>query len=410
MTMTLTDPEQLGLSTDRLIRLSGWMDSKIYGDVLPCTVVLVARHGQPCFLAAAGWREAETKAPASTDTIFRIYSMTKPVTSVAAMMLYEEGRFQLDDPLAKFLPEFADMRVWVTGEGEGMTTRPAAGPITIHQLMTHTSGLTYGFLEETPVDALYRDNKIEFNARAVATTETLETMTARTAAMPLLADPGTRWNYSISTDVLGRLVEVIAGQPLDRFFADRIFTPLGMTDTGFRVPPESIGRFAALYGVGEEGGYKRLDGIEDSHYADDVTLFSGGGGLVSTIGDYFRFTEFLRRKGELDGVRLLGRKTVEFMTSNQLPGDLAEMGQPVFAETTYEGIGFGLGFSVMLDPAKARIVGSPGEHAWGGAASTAFWIDPVEDMTVIFMTQLLPSSAYPLRRELRVLSYQALID
>jgi CubicO group peptidase (beta-lactamase class C family) len=302
------------------------------------------------------------------------------------------------------------MRVWVTGEGDGMTTRPAAGPITIHQLMTHTSGLTYGFLEETPVDALYRDRKVEFNAKSAATSENLETMTARLAALPLIADPGTRWNYSNSTDVLGRLVEVIAGQSLDTFFADRIFRPLGMTDTGFSVPAGSIGRFAALYGVGEDGGYKRLDGIADSYYAGDVTLFSGGGGLVSTIGDYFRFTEFLRRKGELDGVRLLGRKTVEFMTSNQLPGDLAEMGQPVFAETTYEGIGFGLGFSVMLDPAKAKIIGSPGEYAWGGAASTAFWIDPLEDMTVIFMTQLLPSSAYPLRRELRVLTYQALID
>lgn len=410
MTISLTEPEQLGLSTERLVRISGWMDSKIYGDILPCTVVLVARHGQPCFVAAAGWREAETKAPAAEDTIFRIYSMTKPVTSVAAMMLYEQGRFQLDDPVARFLPEFADMRVWVSGEGTGMTTRPAEGPITIHQLLTHTSGLTYGFLEETPVDALYRDRKVEFNAKTVATTETLETMTPRLAELPLIADPGTRWNYSNSTDVLGRLVEVVAGQPLDRFFADRIFAPLGMPDTGFRVPADKLDRFAALYGVGETGGYDRLNGIADSHYADDVTLFSGGGGLVSTIGDYFRFTEFLRRKGELDGVRLLGRKTVEFMTSNQLPGDLAAMGQPVFAETTYEGIGFGLGFSVMLDPAKAKIIGSPGEHAWGGAASTAFWIDPVEDMTVVFMTQLLPSSAYPLRRELRVLTYQALVD
>ncbi len=410
MTFSLSNPEKIGLSYDRLSRIRAWMEQKVEDEVIPCAMTLVARHGQVAFLESAGWRDPEADAPVAVDTIFRIYSMTKPVTSVAAMMLYEEGRFQLDDPLEKYLPEFAAMSVWVDGEGEAMVTRPAARSITIHDLMTHTSGLTYGFLEETPVDALYRDNDIDFNAKATATSETLESMVPRLATMPLIADPGTRWNYGVGTDVLGRLVEVLSGQTLDAFFAERIFAPLGMTDTGFSVPTGSVGRFAALYGVGEERGYKRLDGTDDSYFAGPVTLFSGGGGLVSTIGDYFRFTEFLRQKGELDGQRLLGRKTVEFMTGNHLPGDMAAMGQPVFSETTYEGIGFGLGFSVMLDPARARIVGTPGEYAWGGAASTAFWIDPAEDMSVIFMTQLLPSSAYPLRRELRVLSYQALID
>jgi len=225
-----------------------------------------------------------------------------------------------------------------------------------------------------------------------------------------LTHPGEEWNYSVSTDLLGRLVEVISGQPLDEYFQQRILGPLGMTDTSFSIAPEKQNRFAANYGHEKTGPLKLLDAPGDSSY-QDVKLFSGGGGLTSTARDYHRFTQMLRGKGEFEGVRLLGRKTVEYMTTNHLPnnGDLTSMGQAVFSETSYDGVGFGLGFSVMLDPAKAQVIGSPGEYAWGGAASTAFWIDPVEDMSVIFLTQLMPSSTYPLRRELKVLTYQALI-
>ena len=241
-------------------------------------------------------------------------------------------------------------------------------------------------------------------------TGTVADAVARLARLPLLCHPGTAWNYGVSLDVLGRLVEVIADQSLDRFLAERIFQPLGMLDTCFQVPPDKLDRFAALYGPTPQGGIELKESPAQSAFAQNVTLFSGGGGLMSTAGDYFRFTEMLRLKGEFNGVRLLGRKTVDYMTRNHLPGDLADMGQASFSETSYEGVGFGLGFSVMLDPAKAQVMGTPGEYGWGGMASTAFWVDPGEDMTVIFLTQLSPSSTYPLRRELRVLTYQALID
>ena len=227
---------------------------------------------------------------------------------------------------------------------------------------------------------------------------------------PLLCQPGSEWNYSVSTDVLGHLVEVLSGLPLDKFFAEKILGPLGMKDTAFQVASENIDRFTANYTCTKDQKTKLIEAIDGSRFTKPVVTFSGGGGLTSTVSDYLRFTRMLSNFGELDGVRLLGRKTVEYMTINHLPGDLADLGQDTFAETSFEGIGFGLGFSVMLDPAKANVMGTPGEYAWGGAASTAFWIDPVEDMTVIFLTQLMPSSAYPLRRELKVLTYQALID
>jgi CubicO group peptidase (beta-lactamase class C family) len=234
-------------------------------------------------------------------------------------------------------------------------------------------------------------------------------MMERLARIPLLAHPGTQWNYSVATDVLGALVETISGIPFDRFLKERITDPLGMRDTGFYVPDASHGRLAANYQPGKDG-LELIDDPKTSRYLKPRKLCSGGGGLVSTAADYLRFCDFLRRKGELDGVRLLGRKTVEYMTTNHLPGDMAAMGQPRFSESSYEGIGFGLGFSVTLDPAKAQIIGSPGEYAWGGAASTAFWIDPKEDMAVVMLTQLMPSSTWPIRKELRVLTYQAIID
>jgi CubicO group peptidase (beta-lactamase class C family) len=230
------------------------------------------------------------------------------------------------------------------------------------------------------------------------------------ASMPLLAQPGEEWNYSIATDVLGHLIAVVSGQPFDVFLRERVLKPLGMNETDFVVAEANRARFAAMYGPKDGGGIKLLDDPTRSRYLAPRVLYSGGGGLTSTVSDYWRFCRFMLNKGELDGVRLLGRKTVELMTTNHLRGDMADMGQPRFSESTYEGVGFGLGFSVMLDPAKAQILGTPGEYAWGGAASTAFWVDPAEDMAVILMTQLMPSSTYPIRRELRVLTYQTLID
>ncbi len=404
--MASAKANDLGLCGTRLARVGDWMRGYVESGRLPCALTLVARRGEIALLDHCGYSDVETGREISRDAIFRIYSMTKPVAAVAAMMLYEEGRFQLDDPIARFLPEFEAMSVYVSGHGTMMHTEPAERPITVRDLLTHTAGFTYGFLDETPLGEYYRRQGIEFNPGKQPLAETV----AALAELPLAHQPGARWNYGVSFDVLGRLIEIWSGQALDRCFDERIFQPLGMTDTAFSISDEKRDRLASLYRQADGGGIERVEPAAKTSYEDPVMLFSGGGGLLSTVDDFFRFTELLRRGGELDGVRLLGRKTVEFMTANHLGGDMADMGQPTFGESRFEGVGFGFGVSVMLDPARANIMGTPGEYAWGGAASTAFWIDPVEDMTVIFMTQLLPSSAYPLRRELRVLAYQALID
>jgi CubicO group peptidase (beta-lactamase class C family) len=332
--------------------------------------------------------------------------MTKPLTSVAIMMLYERGLFQLDDPITRFLPSFANMRVATGGQRGKIDTVPAARDITFRDLLTHTSGLTYGFMQSTLVDQKYRDEGIDFQTATCSLGELVD----RAAAMPLLAQPGAEWNYSIATDVLGHLVAVISGEPFGDFLQHQVIEKLGMVDTGFHVPPDKHGRFAANYGRGADGKLVVIEDPATRPYRAPGKICSGGGGLVSTAGDYMRFCQFMLNRGELEGVRLLGRKTVELMTSNHLRGDMAAMGMPRFSESSYEGVGFGLGFSVMLDPARAQIVGTPGEFAWGGAASTAFWVDPVEDMAVVLLTQLMPSSTYPIRRELRVLTYAAIID
>lgn len=398
-------PESVGLSTERLQRIRPWMERYVGEGRLPGATTLVARHGQVVYCQSVGLSDVEQKTPMTAESILRFYSMSKPVTAVAVLMLYEQGFFQLDDPLGEFIPGFKDARVYVSGTGAEMRTEPAAGPVTIHHLLCHTAGLTYGLDNEGPVAALYRRRRTDFGPRD----GTLAEVVGRLQQIPLEFEPGSRWNYSVSFDVLGRLVEVVSGLNYDQFLKQRILGPLGMKDTGFTVPAAGAHRFAALYQHTADNGMALNESPSSSPMIDSVQTFSGGGGLVSTLGDYFRFSELLRRKGEVDGVRLLGRKTVELMTSNHMPGDLAAVGQPTFNETSYEGIGFGLGVSVMLDPARARILGTPGEYAWGGAASTAFWIDPLEDMTVIFLTQLLPSSAYPIRRQLKVLSYQALV-
>jgi CubicO group peptidase (beta-lactamase class C family) len=324
------------------------------------------------------------------------------------MMLYEEGRFQLDDPISKFIPAFANQRVFMGGSRGKMDLMPAERGVTFRDLLTHTSGLTYGMMEANAVDALYRQKEggVDFQTSPA----TLKDVVERAATFPLIAQPGKAWNYSISTDVLGYLVEVISGMPFEKFLVEKVIQPLGLVDTDFHVPKEKHDRLAANYTVGAGGRLQLIDDPAKSRYLAPRTVNSGGGGLVGTAADYLRFCKFMLNEGELDGVRLLGRKTVELMTTNHLKGDMGDMGAPRFSESTYLGIGFGLGFSVMLDPAKAQILGTPGEYAWGGAASTAFWCDPVEDMAVVLLTQLMPSSTYPLRRELRVLTYQAIVD
>ena len=398
-------PEEVGLSSERLERVAGWMQRLVDDRLLAGLTVAVMRRGQIVFGRSVGLADMARGAAMAPDTIVRIYSMTKPLTSVALMMLYEEGRFQLDDPIARFLPCFADMRVFSGGNRLKMETEPAGRLITFRDLLTHTSGLTYGFMDATLVDAAYREAGIDFQTSGAD----LGTLVEQAAALPLLAQPGAEWNYSIATDVLGHLVAVISGQEFGAFLHERIIGPLGMTDTGFHVPSDKQARFAANYARGHDGAPQLIDDPATSRYLTPPALCSGGGGLVSTAGDYLRFCRMMLDGGELDGVRLLGRKTVALMTSNHLRGDMAAMGQPRFSESSYEGVGFGLGFSVMLDPARAQIVGTPGEYAWGGAASTAFWIDPVEEMAVVLLTQLTPSSTYPIRRELRVLTYAAVV-
>ena len=400
-----TRPEEVGLSAPRLARILPWMRQWVDSGRLPGLLVAVVRDDRLAWFETRGDRDVESGRPVEPDTIYRMYSMTKPITTVAALMLYEEGRFQLDDPIAKYIPAFAGTRVFASGDADSFETEALARPITVHDLMTHTSGLTYSFHCEHPVDALYRRRGIDFNANLGP----LANLVEATAAQPLAFQPGARWNYGVSTDVLGRLVEIWSGRPLDTFLAERILSPLGMVDTGFHVAEGEGDRFASNYTRSEEGGLALVDAAAGSRFLKPAATFSGGGGLVSTAADYLRFTRMLRGRGALGETRLLGRKTVEHMTANQLPGDLADLGQPTFSETPFTGVGFGLGVSVMLDPAKARIVGSPGEYAWGGMASTAFWVDPAEDLIVLLLTQLSPSSTYPIRRELRVLTYQALL-
>ena len=405
------DPAEAGFDPDRLRRLDDQLARYVDDGRLPGWLVAVSRHGRLAHVSCYGSRDTEQGLPAEPDTLWRIYSMTKPVTSVAAMMLYEEGAFQLTDPVSRFIPSFAGVRVYTGGSDQRPVTVPATEPVRIWHLLTHTAGLTYGFHRTHPVDAMYRAAGFDVALPAPALAEACD----RWAAMPLLFQPGAEWNYSVATDVLGRVVEVASGQPLDQFFAERIFGPLGMTDTGFFAPREDLARLAVLYGQGRDGALVRLDALAENA-RKPPTMLSGGGGLVSTAADYHRFTQLLLPRqdspaGELDGVRLLSPRTVRYMGRNHLPGglDLATFGRPVNAEDPRRGSGFGLGFGVVIDPVRAGVVCSPGELSWGGLASTAFWIDPAEELTVSFFTQLIPSSLLPIRPQLRQLVYQALV-
>ena len=400
---------QAGFDAGRLARIDRHFARYVEDGRLPGWLILVSRNGKVVHLASCGQRDLEAGLPVETGTRFRVYSMTKPVTAVAAMQLYEEGAFALKDPVSRFIPAFADLAVYRDGPASAPRTEPATQELRIWHLLTHTAGLTYGFHYAHPVDELYRAAGFEWVApegRDLA--ECCELW----AGLPLLFEPGSEWNYSVASDVLGRVVEVVSGQPLDRYFSERIFGPLGMTDTGFWVEgPEAAGELAALYVPGPGGRLDRNDDLGGRALRRPACL-AGGGGLVSTAADYHRFTQALLGGGELDGARVLGSRTLAYMARNHLPGgaDLERFGRRLFSETTFDGVGYGLGFAVLLDPVANKVLSTPGELAWGGAASTFFWVDPAERLTAIFMTQLLPSSTYPLRSELRQLVYQALVD
>jgi CubicO group peptidase (beta-lactamase class C family) len=408
---TEVDAGEVGLDPARLERIDRHFARYVDDGRLPGWLITVSRHGRLAHVSRCGSRDIEAGLPVETDTLWRLYSMTKPVTSVAAMMLYEEGGFELTDPVSSYIPSFGDVRVYSGGSDLRQVTVPATEPVRIWHLLTHTSGLTYGFHRTHPVDALYRKAGFEW---AWPAGMDLAGACDAWAAMPLLFQPGAEWNYSVATDVLGRVVEVVSGQTLDEFFASRIFGPLGMTSTAFQAA--DAGRLAALYTRGTDGTATRLDALGHAALARP-SLFSGGGGLVGTAADYDRFTQMLLGRpdspaGELDGARLLSPRTVRYMARNHIPGglDLEAYGRPLYAEFPFRGVGFGLGFAVCTDPVLGKVVCSEGELSWGGAASTAFWIDPAEELTVAFYTQLLPSSAYRIRPQLRQLVYQALVD
>lgn len=402
------DPGEVGLSAERLARIEQRFARYVSDDLITGFQVAVTRHGSVAYVANHGMRDRENGLPTEPDTIYRIYSMTKAVTTVAAMVLHEEGAFELKDPVHRWIPSFRDSRVYVSGPATNPATEPLARPLQIWHLMTHTSGLTYGFHHAHAVDEMYRLAGFEWGQPPGMD---LAAACDIWAGIPLLFQPGTEWNYSISVDVLGRLVEVISGQTLDQFLRERIFEPLGMVDTAFHVPKDEQDRLAALYVPNPAEGRRamRLDGPTPSK---PPTMLAGGGGLYSTTADYLLFLEMLRRGGEHEGGRLLGPRTISYMTTNHLPAGetLETFGRPLFSETTFDGTGFGLGFAVVDDPAAGKVPRSRGEYSWGGAASTAFWVDPVDDLTAVFMTQLLPSSTWPFRSQLLALVSQALVD
>jgi CubicO group peptidase (beta-lactamase class C family) len=378
-------PEDVGMSSAKLDKVKAIVQAMIEKKETAGVVTIIARHGKIVQLETFGKMDIEADKPMQPDTIFRIYSMTKPITTVAAMMLFEEGRFQLDDPVAKYLPELKGVRVYA---GEGKEPVSPTRDVTIRDLMRHTSGMTYGLFGNSPVDKLYTQAKL-FEA------DSLADMVQRISKLPLLYQPGTHFNYSVSTDVLGRLVEVVSGKSLDEFFQERILGPLDMKDTGFFVPEEKLSRFAANYGPADGGGLKVIDAPAKSRYRARPKILSGGGGLVSTARDYLRFCQMILNGGELQGTRLLRPDTVQQMTTNQLPAEAMPINLGGMKQA---GVGFGLGFSVR-ETANQVLGAVQGEYGWGGAASTHFWIAPKEETIVVALQQYMPFS---LRLELAI--------
>ena len=393
----LADAQSSGFEPNRLARIDAFLhDRYLVPGKLPNVQLLVAREGEPVHHCMAGTLR-DDGTPMREDAIFRIASMTKPVTSIAFMQLVEQGLVALDDPVSRVIPEFAALRV-ASGE--------AAPPMRFVDLLTHMAGFTYGFQERSPIDAAYREAKLDFARDGITSDEYIATL----ARLPLEFAPGTSWNYSVATDVLGVAVERLSGQRLGEYFRQHIFAPLGMVDTAFQVPPDKADRLADCYAY-EPGGKPRLiDKGASSRLLQPGSFDSGGGGLLGTVADYHRFATMLLRKGDLDGARIIAPKTLDLMTANHLPGgvDLTRISQSLFSESTNAGVGFGLGFAMVIDPARTLISASRGEFYWGGAYSTAFFVDPVERITAVFMTQLYPSSTYPVRRQLKTLIYSAL--
>lgn len=388
----------------RLARLGPWMERWVASGRIPGAQALIRHRGEEVYAGWTGSRDIDAGHDWTRDTVVRIYSMTKPITTTALMMLYEDGLCHIDTPVDEVLPEMRDRQVLIPGAERLDQVATAKTRLTLHHLMTHTSGFTYGFNGGLVGDAMVA-GKLDFSVKEGDLADTVR----RLAGIPLLFEPGSRWNYGVSTDVLGRCVEVISGRPLAEFLAERILGPLGMHDTAFEIAEGKVGRFAACYAKTPDDPMKLMDPAKGSAFgAGRVQQWSGGGGLVGTADDYMKFAEMLRRGGRLGDIRLLSPRTVRVMMSNALPGDLASMGQAVFSEVPFDGIGFGLGGAVMLDPARAKTLGSPGDFGWGGMASTVFFIDPVEEISAIYLTQLAPSSSYPLRKEFRALVYSSL--
>ncbi|MBN23870.1 MAG: serine hydrolase [Alteromonadaceae bacterium] len=392
-----TNPKKVGMSKARLERIEPAMQAFVDEQKLAGTLTLVARKGKVVHVEGVGYRDREAKAPMSEDTIFRIYSMTKPITAVAALTLWEQGKFQMNDPVSKYLPELANLKVYAGMDGENMVLEDTSKVMTIKQLFTHTAGFSYGFTQ-SPVDKLYQQSAL-FSGQIKR-----QDLLKEVAKLPLNHQPGSKWNYSIGTDIIGILVERLSGQTLGAYFEQHIFEPLEMDDTGFYVPKDKQDRLAQIYVINQQGQTVPMENEPLGDYLSAPEIESGGGGLVSTIEDYYTFTQMLLNGGEYQGKRILGRKTVEYMRTNHLPTSLI----PFVPSSTGEG--YGLAMSVTVDEQGANTMGSAGDYGWAGAASTYFRIDPKEQMIVISMTQLMPSSYFSYNKDFKNIAYQALID
>ncbi len=402
-----------GLDAGRLERITDHLERNYIGPekIAGCQVA-VARHGHVAYSRSLGQMDRERGKAMADDAIFRIYSMTKPIVSVALMTLYEQGYFQLNDPVSRYVPSWKKHRVWVSGEGADMQTEAPARPVTFRDVLSHAAGLTYGgglpgVGIQHPIDKVYRELKIRSAGSSDAMTEFMDKL----AQVPLRYQPGTAWMYSLATDVCGALVEIISGKPLAQYLDEVIFQPLGMVDTAFWVSEAKKPRFAANYQRGADKKLKLIDDPQTSDFTREPAFKSGGGGLTGTTADYLRFCEMLRRGGELDGQRVLGPRTLEVMHMNHLAGgkDLTQLAIGGFSETANEGVGFGLGFASTMSQVATGSLGT-GDYYWGGAASTIFWVDPKEDLSVVFMTQLMPSGTFNFRGQLKSIIYSAIID
>jgi CubicO group peptidase (beta-lactamase class C family) len=390
--------ESVGFSSERLDRIAPVMQSYIDQGKLAGTLTLVARNGKIAYLNAQGMQDKKAGTPMSEDTIFRIYSMSKPVTAVAAMTLWEQGKFHMHDPIAKYLPEFANMKVYVSGSGDSLVTEDAKTPIRIIDLFMHTSGLSYGFTG-SEVDKMYQQlfSKPDEISR--------DNILTKIAAIPLVHEPGSAWNYGVSTDVIGFLVEKLSGKKLGEYMQETIFTPLGMKDTGFYVSTDKVARLSQIYTANPKTGQTIVMQNEPlGNYKSDPEIHNAGGGLVSTMQDYFTFAQMMLNGGEINGVRILGRKTVDYLSSNHLPENLIPFAQDA------KGEGYGLAMSVTVDPGMSGFMSSKGNYGWGGAASTYFRVDPVENIVMISMAQFIPMGFHRYHDDFRNLVYQALVD